>query len=58
MEVIMATETTKVKKMDDNGTVKGKKYVTKPYGELGDGERRVKEQVKKQGLKQSLQKMK
>lgn len=26
MEVIMATETTKVKKMDDNGTVKGKEY--------------------------------
>lgn len=39
MEVIMATETTKVTKMDDNGTVKGKEYAKRAHGELGDGER-------------------
>ena len=37
MEVIMTTETTKVKKMDDNGTVKGKEYGTRAHRELGDG---------------------
>lgn len=39
MEVIMATETTKVKKTDDNGTVKGKEYSKRPLGGLGNRER-------------------
>lgn len=39
MEVIMATETTKVKKMDDNGTARGKEYVRRAHRGLGDGER-------------------
>lgn len=34
LEVIMATETTKVKEMDDNGTVKGKEYAKRAHGEM------------------------
>lgn len=42
MEVIKTSETTKVRKMDDNGTVKGKEYSTRAHGELGDGGRVLK----------------
>lgn len=38
MEVIMATETTKVKKMDDNCTMRGKEYSKRALGGLGNGE--------------------
>ncbi len=38
MEVIMATETTKVKKMDDDCTVKGKKICRGHTKGLEDGE--------------------
>lgn len=35
MEVIMASETTKVKKTDDNGPVKGKEYSHRAPGAAG-----------------------
>lgn len=57
MEVIIATEATKVKKMDDNGRERicdeGPRRAVRLRAH-----KRVKEQVRKQGLKQSLQKMK
>lgn len=37
LEMIMATKTPKVKKMDDNGQVNGKEYVERTHGELEDG---------------------
>lgn len=38
-EAIMATETTRVKKMVDDGTVNGEEYAKRAHRELGDGER-------------------
>lgn len=59
MEVIMATETTKVKKMDDNGTVKGKEYSKRALGGLGNRERlKSRKQVRKHGVEQAQQKIK
>lgn len=61
MEAIMAAETTKVKKMDDNCTMRGKEYSKRALRGLGNGkdlERKRKKQVRKYRLKQVLQKMK
>lgn len=66
MEVIMATKTTKVKKMDDNCTVK-RKNMQRAHKGAGRGRKtmrdrelrkREEKQVRKQGLEHSRQKKK
>lgn len=55
MEVIMATETTKVKKMDENG----RERIRDEGPQRAESTRKKEyEQARKQGLKHSLQKMK
>lgn len=41
MEVIMGTETSKVKKMDGNGTVKGKECAKRAHGKRGGKRKRT-----------------